>query len=141
LHPKRRESDRITEAVVDDLSFDYPTAPCGLYCLYDINELNDDVENQDKYNWFLGWGDFHVFNLLLLLIIPTNSSITIRICVAFGCIVIVQLADMCTSYILHYSDLQILPALPLPTIAATAYAIAVDAIIEYSNLGCNDPLR
>ncbi|CAM4888284.1 unnamed protein product [Rotaria socialis] len=141
LHPKCGGNDRINEAVVDALSFDYPTTPLGVYCVYDINELNDDVEKEDKCNSFLGWGDFLIFNILLLLVIPTNSSITIRTCIAFGCIVSVQLADICTDSLLHYTDSDSLPALPLPTIAATAYAIVVDAIIEYSNLNCENLLK
>jgi hypothetical protein len=79
------------------------------------------VENKDKGVSGIECGDFLVFNFILLLIIPTNCSIALRICIAFGCIVIVQLADLC-------NDFKDLSARLLGTIAATAYAIIVDEI-------------
>ena len=133
--------DPTTEAVVNALSFGYPTSTYGFYCVYDINEMDDEMENKNKTVSGIGWGDFLVFNLLLLLVIPTNCSITIRLCVAFGCIISVQLAELCNDFILHYSDVEDVPALPLPTIAVTAYAIVIDAIIEHFNFDCNYPLK
>ena len=139
LHPKFRGYHPATKALADAMLFDYPTAPRGYYYVYDINEMNDDVENESEFNPMIGWGDFFAFDLLLLLVIPNNCSITIRTCTAFGCIISAQIGDVCTSFMRPYTDSDYLPAVPLPTIAVTAYAIAIDAIIEYSNLFCEDP--
>ncbi|CAF3360143.1 unnamed protein product [Rotaria socialis] len=141
FHLKCREYDPITDALADAMLFDYPTAPRGYYCVSDINEMNDDMENENECNSMIGWGDVFAFDLLLLLVIPNNYSITIRAYTAFGCIVCAQLGDLCTSFMRPYTDSNDLPAVPLPTIAVTAYAIAINAIIEYSNLDCEDPLK
>jgi hypothetical protein len=76
------------------------------------------------------------------MVIPTNSSITIIACIAFGSIISIQLADSFTGLMLRYIDCSNgLPALPLPTIAITGYAIAINAIIEYLDVSCDDPLK
>ncbi len=129
------------EAMVQAVSFDYPTAPRGFYCTSDINEWKDDIKDGQKCGSGIGWGDFFIFDLLLLLVIPANSSITMIACIAFGCIISVQLADLCTGLMLHHIDCHGLPAVPLPTIAVTGYAIAINAIIEYSDVSCDDPLK
>ncbi|CAF4352179.1 unnamed protein product [Rotaria magnacalcarata] len=141
LHPNRRKYNSVTDTVADALSFDYPTAPYGVYCVDDINELNNGVKNWDRCVSAIGWGDFPIFDVLLLLVIPCNSSIIIRACIAFGCIVSVELANLCTGFILYFSDFNGLPALPLPTAVVSAYAIFVGAIIEYLNLDCEDTLK
>jgi hypothetical protein len=141
LHPKCRTYDPVMEALVDAMLFDYPTAPRGYYCVCDINEMNDDVENENKCDSIIGWGDFFSFDLLLLMVIPINSSITIRACTAFGCIISAQLGDLFTNFMRPYTDSNGLPALPLPTIVVCAYAIAVNVIIEYFNLDCENPLK
>jgi hypothetical protein len=142
LHPKFRVDDPALEAMVQALSFDYPTAPRGFYCVYDINELNDPVKDGEKGVSGIGSADFFFFDFLLLMVIPTNSSITIITCIAFGSIICVQLADSCTGLMLRYIDRSNgLPALPLPTIAITGYAIAINAIIEYLDVSCDDPLK
>jgi hypothetical protein len=53
-----------------------------------------------------------------------------------------KLGDLCTTYLIHYvHDHNGLPALPFPTVFVTAYAITVDAIIQYSNIGCKNSLK
>ena len=42
---------------------------------------------------------------------------------------------------LYYTDSNDLMALPFPTITITGYAIAINAIIEYTNVSCDDPLK
>ncbi len=124
------------------MSFDYPTAPIGLYCTYDINEPDDDVEDDNQSFQVIGLADFFFFNLLLLFVLPINSSIATKVCIAFVCIIIVQLGDLCTSCMLSYvSDNNGLPAAPFPTVFVTAYAIAVDVIIEYSNIDCENLMK
>ncbi|CAM4894670.1 unnamed protein product [Rotaria socialis] len=136
LHPIYGMYDPVAKSIEDAVSFDYPTAPYGFYFSKDINELNDDVEYKDEYTSIIGWGDFFAYDLLLLLVASTNSSITIRACIAFGCIISVQLGDICTRFIDSKLDSNGLPGVPLPTIFVSGYAIAVKAIIEYLNLDC-----
>jgi hypothetical protein len=140
LHPKLRLNNVVTKALVDAVLFDYPTVPLGFYCVYDINELNDDVDDEDCFS-VIGLGDFFFFDLLLLVVIPDNSSITTRACIAFGCMISVQFSDLCTGSMFSYVDSPSLPALPIPTIVVTAYAIVIDAIIQYSSMDCDDPLK
>jgi hypothetical protein len=121
-------------------SFDYPTAPIGLYCTCDINELDDDVEDDNQSYQIIGFADFFFFNLLLLFVLPANSSIATRVCIAVGCIIMVQLGDLCTTFMLPYVS-DGLPAVPFPTVFVTAYAIVVDAIIEYSNIDCKNLMK
>ena len=137
----RGDDDDVTDAVVNALSIGYPTTVYGFYNVYDFNELNNEVESEDVYLNGIGWGDFLVFDSLLLLVIPRNYSVIIQVWVAFGCIVIVQLADLCNDLIIYFTSCRNVPALPIPTIAATAYAIIVNAIIEHLNLDCNDLLK
>jgi hypothetical protein len=141
LHPKCRVYDPAMEAMVQALSFDYPTAPRGFYCVSDINEVNDVVKDGNIGVAGIGWGDFFSFDFLLLLVMPINSSITTIVCIAVGAIISVQVAELCNGLMLHYTDSGCLPALPLPTIAITGYAIAINYIIEYSNVSCDDPLK
>jgi hypothetical protein len=130
------------EALVECMSFDYPTAPRHFYCVYDINELNDDVSNENKSFPVIGLGDFFFFNLLLLFVLPVNSSIPTRVCTALICIITVQLGDLCTTCLIPYvNNHKGLPALPFPTVFVTAYAIVVDVIIQYSDIGCENPLK
>ncbi|CAM4959332.1 unnamed protein product [Rotaria socialis] len=141
LHPNRYKYNPVTETVVNALSFNYPTAPYGVYCADDINELNNGVKNWDSCVSAIGWGDFLIFDVLLLLIVPHNSSIVIRVCRAFGCLANIELVDLCTGFILYFSDFNGLPTLPLPTVVVSAYLIVVDVIIESSKLGCEDPFK
>ena len=136
MHPKLRVKDSISEALVECVLYDYPTAARGFYCVYDINELDEDVKREDKCFPVIGLGDFFFFNLLLLFVIPENSSIVTRGCIAFVCIIIVQLGDLCTIYMLPYGDPKGVPAVPFPTVFVTAYAIALDAIGQYSDIDC-----
>jgi hypothetical protein len=141
LHPKWRVNDSITDVLVESVSFDYPRVPRGFYCVYDINELNDDVENENKIFPMIGLGDFFFFNLLILIVIPLNSSMTTRLCTAFVCIMIIQLGNLCTGCFISYDDSKGIPAVPFPTIFVTGYVIAVDAIIQYSNTPCENSLK
>lgn len=58
--------------------------------------------------------------------------------IAFGCIISVQLSDFCDGSMFCYIDVVGLPALPLPVVAVTSYAIAINVTNEYSNVSCND---
>ena len=142
LHPALRVNDPILEALVESMSFDYPTAPRNFYCLYDLNEVTDDASNENKSFPVIGFGDFFYFNLLLLFVLPVNSSTLTRVCVALVCIVFVQLAELCTSCMIPYvRNHKGLPALPFPTVFVSTYAIAVDVIFRYSNVDCEDVLK
>ncbi len=110
--------------------------------MYDINEVSDDDEENDDLNFpVIGLADFALFNLLLLFVIPIHSSFTIKAWIAFGCIVSVLIGSLCTGYLLHNRHFVFLPALPFSVVAVTAFTIIIDAIIPYSNYGCEDPIE
>jgi hypothetical protein len=128
------------ELLMNTTLHDYPSIKKGVYYTCDIRELtDDDMENEDLDFSAMGTGDFHLFDLLLLFIIPIDSSITIKACIAFGCIISVQIGNLCTNYMFYYTDTGPLPALPFPVIVVTAYTIVLDAIIQYSNHACENP--
>ena len=140
LHPKWYMFDQIEKSKEDALSFDYPTLPLGFYFLYDINELNDDIGDDNEVFPITGLADFFYFDLLLLFILPVNCSFGSRVFIAFVCIILVQLADLCTVWVILLSDCRHWPGLPFPTIVVTAYMIAIDYFIGYSNT-CEDLIQ
>ena len=108
--------------------------------MYDVNELDDDdLENDDIYFPTIGLYDFFIFDLLLLTVIPGNMSNPTRVFIAFGCIICVQIGDLCTDLMIEYFE-KGMPAIPFPMITVTAYAIIIDAIIQYSNTDCENLL-
>lgn len=126
----------ITEALVECMLSDYPTALPGFYCAYDINELNEDVENEDADFSVIGLGDFFYFDLMLLFVIPFNSSIITKGCLAFICIIVVQLGDLCTIYMGRFIYPKSIPAVPFPTVFITTLVIVLEAMGQYSDTDC-----
>jgi hypothetical protein len=49
-----------------------------------VYKLDDDMETENEYPLVIGLNDFFLFDLLLLLIVFANSSITIRVCIAIS---------------------------------------------------------
>lgn len=136
LHPTLLVNDSMTEALVECMLSDYPTAPRGFYCAYDMNEWTEDMEKEDRCFPVLGLGDFFYFNLLLLFVIPVNSPIITRGCIALICIVLVLFGDLCTTLMRRYGAPDVLPAIPFPAVLITIYAIILDAIGQYLDTDC-----
>ena len=136
MDPELSVYDPITEALVDCMLSDYPTAPRGFYYAFDINELSEDEENEDTGFTVIGLGDLFYFNLMLLFVIPLNSSIITKGWIAFICIIVVQLGNLCTNYIPRFDYPNGVPAVPFPTVLVTTFAVALDAMGQYSDTDC-----
>jgi hypothetical protein len=104
----------------------YPTFPIRCYYTHDIEDGIDAIEGCEA----LGDADFFVYNLLLLWILPPLSSITIQMLVLFGLTVHVQIGIMLTDWIGSRWKEYRRPALPLPVIFISTYALIVDFIIK-----------
>ena len=50
------------EALVSASEFDYSTLPLDFYCLYDPNELSNDVKHKNDKFPIIGLGDFLFFD-------------------------------------------------------------------------------
>jgi hypothetical protein len=104
----------------------YPTFP--VFCYY-THDIEDGIDATKGYR-ALGDGDFFLYNLLLLWILPPLSSTTIQICVLFGLIINVQIGIILTGWIGSLWKEYRMPALPLPVIFISAYALIIDFILQ-----------
>ena len=108
------------------MKYSMPTFPIFCYYTHDI----EDGIDATKGCKVLGDADFFVYNLLLLWILPPLSSTIIQILVLFGLIVNVQIGLMLTDWIGSRWKENIRPALPLPVMFISTYALIVDFIIK-----------
>ena len=131
MAPKKCINYAIKEALEECVSSDYPTTPRGFYCDYDFNEWIEDMENEDTYFPMIGLGDFLFFDLLLLFVVPFNSSIITKGCIAFICIIVVQFGNLCTRYMGRFTYSESMPGLPFPTVFVTTFAVVLDAMGQY----------
>ncbi len=150
LHPR----GYIREIPVDSSS---SSSPPGLYYTYDIESIHkyeenvkdDDFEddtngeedlNKDNFDYgnslFLGLGDFFVYNLMVLFILLPVWSMTTKILVVFGCIISIQIGLCGSLYIRELLGLGGVPALPLPVITFSIYAMIINVIMKNTNIGC-----
>ena len=108
------------------MKYSMPTFTIFCYFTHDI----EDGIDATKGCKVLGSGDFFAYNLLLLWILPPLSSITIQILVLFGLIVNVQIGLMLTEWIGSRWKENPRPALPLPVMFISTYALIVDFITK-----------
>jgi hypothetical protein len=100
--------------------------------------LLEDYENMELNNnsvvYLLGLGDFLFYNLMVLFILPPLSSIETKICIGIGCIIFIQIDYMLTIWMdLFKNQLNSKPALPLPIVAFSLYAILLNIFVEDLN--------
>jgi hypothetical protein len=102
--------------------------PTGVYSTWDLddNELEEETEQRT-----VGHGDFYFYNLMLLLILPPLSSMTTKVLVTIGYIIIVHIGSETTFRLGLPYNKHNLPGVPLPVAAVTMYAIILDIFIEY----------
>jgi hypothetical protein len=87
-----------------------------------------------KQSRVLGLGDFLIYNILVLISIPPSTSLIIKICVAFGTLVSVQIGHLLTHRLQHLMKIALTPAVPLLVITASIYIFLVDIIFrQYFN--------
>ncbi|CAF1320460.1 unnamed protein product, partial [Rotaria sordida] len=110
----------------------YPTFP--VFCYY-THDIEDGIDPTKGYR-ALGDGDFFLYNLLLLWILPPLSSTTIQICVFFGLVTNVHIGFMLTDWIGSLWKEYQMPALPLPVIFISLYALILDFILQSLDVDC-----
>ncbi|CAF1449669.1 unnamed protein product [Rotaria sordida] len=85
--------------------------------------------NKWKKSSMLGTIDFMIYNILILLVIPQSSSITIKLCVTFGSIATVQIGQLLMIWFLYHFEVQSAPGVPLPVIMVSIYIFLLDFIM------------
>ena len=101
----------------------YSLNPCAYY----VNDLEDENIDDESFIVSIGLGDFTFYNLMVLFILSPSLSMTNQIYMTIGTIVSVQIGYMTmnwTSIFRNKNNIQ--PALPLPIMFYSTYAILID---------------
>jgi hypothetical protein len=93
------------------------------------------VRGVDKWkkSGAIGFMDFFIYNILLLLVVPQSSSIAVKACVIFGCIVSVQVGLLLAHWLRYLVNLHVVPGVPLPVIMVSVYIFLLDVIMSNFN--------
>ncbi len=102
-----------------------------LFKIYYTWDPDDNESDEEGYEAFIGHGDFYIFNIMLLSILPPLSSIITNMFVTIGYIIAVQIGCEATRWIDYYGDRLGLPGVPLPVVIVSTYALILDIFIEY----------
>ena len=88
----------------------------------------------EKRGRALGFGDFLVYNLLVLLALPLSPSSTIitQLWITAGSIISINIGHLLTVCLQSKYRLQVAPGLPLPVMTFTAYVI----LLQFIGCGC-----
>jgi hypothetical protein len=96
-------------------------------CVYYVNDPRDEKIDDESFILTIGLGDFTFYNLIVLFILSPLLSMINQIYVAIGAIVSVQIGYMVMNWTSVFRNKNnILPAIPLPVIFYSAYAILID---------------
>ncbi|CAF1373583.1 unnamed protein product [Rotaria sordida] len=103
-------------------------------CCYYVDDPRDDKIDDESFIVTIGLGDFTFYNLMMLFVLSPLSLIIDQIYVAIGAIISVQIGYMAMKWTpTFWNKNKSLPALPLPIIAYSAYAILIDTFMQNSN--------
>jgi hypothetical protein len=103
-------------------------------CVYYVNDPRDEKIDDESIILTIGLGDFTFYNLMVLFILSPLLSMINQIYVAIGAIVSVQIGYMVMNWTSVFRNKNnILPAIPLPVIFYSAYAILIDIFTQNSN--------
>jgi hypothetical protein len=125
LHPN---GYTYNQRVFDELLCNGLPSILGLYYSWDFA---DDESNQRKKRACLGLGDFATYNHMLLLVLPPLSSMTVKICIVIGHIIIVQISQEATHQLGCLYEQWTRPGVPLPVAAISMYFVVLNTFIEY----------
>jgi hypothetical protein len=80
----------------------------------------------------LGFGDFLLYNLMILLALPAppSSSMITQLWIPGGSIISIIIGLLITEQLLTTYQLQVAPGLPLPVMIFTAYVILLQFIVD-----------
>ena len=124
LHPRGRLYDGTSSLprheTLDCIEYYYSTGEP------DENGHIDRRENVSS----LGLGDFLFYNLMLLWVLPPLSSMTTQVCVLVGHIIVVEIGEALAFELANRHYFRICPALPLPVVAVSFYALVLDVLIN-----------
>jgi hypothetical protein len=101
------------------------TPDMGAYFVRGIDEW--------KNSTALGFADFYVYDLLLLLVMTQSSSMIAKIYLMFGCIISVQVGQLLTFWLQRRAKIRVVPAIPLPVIMVSVYIFFLDIIMPNFN--------
>jgi hypothetical protein len=89
------------------------------------------VEGADKWNTSasLDFGEFFVYNMLVLLVLPPSSSIITQICVTFGSIISIQVGCFLTDWLCYLVGNFSAPRIPIPVIMVSLHIWILNIII------------
>jgi len=89
------------------------------------------VRGVDKWkkSSVLGFADFFVYNILILLVMTQSSSIIVKICIMLGCIINVHVGQLLTHWLQCRCKIESAPGLPLPVIMVSLYVFFLDSIM------------
>ncbi len=132
LHPDGFLNTIITidEVSKDDsmkLSCDIVPDPPEVYYTHYPNNNETDQKNSCAG---LGLDDFFIFNLMLLTIQPCSSSIITKMCITIVHIIAVQLGQEGMYWLGRLYGLSSTPAVPLPVIMVSIYAVLFNSFID-----------
>jgi hypothetical protein len=116
--------------ILDKLSTDGKPSLFGSYHTWNFDD-DDDESDQKNNRATLGLGDFQIFNLMLLLILSPVSSMTTKIYITIGHIIAIQIGQEATDRLGRFYNQYLQPALPLPVIFFSLYAILLNTFVEY----------
>jgi hypothetical protein len=85
--------------------------------------------NKWKKSGSVGYGDFLIYNILVLIALPSSSSLITKICVTFGSIISVQIGSLLTYLLRCLTKKYSAPGVPLPVITVSVYLFILDLIM------------
>ncbi|CAF3261115.1 unnamed protein product [Rotaria sp. Silwood2] len=93
------------------------------------------VLGMDKWekSALLGLGDFYVYNILMLLVIPQSASMSLKVCVTLGSIISVQVGQLLTNYLQCLFKVRLAPGVPFPVMMVSLYTLLLDIIMTNSS--------
>lgn len=101
---------------------------------YYVNDPRYEKIDDESFIISIGLGDFIFYNLMVLFILSPSLSMINQIYVVIGVIASVQIGYMVTNWTSVFRNKNnIQPALPLPVIFYSAYAILIDIFVQNSN--------
>ncbi|CAF3694408.1 unnamed protein product [Rotaria sp. Silwood1] len=125
LHPKYYDENT---RLLGELYTDDTPSLIGFYYTWNFD---DDESDQENNRASLGLGDFLIFNHMLLLVLPSASSITTKVYITIGHIIAIQIGLEVTFRLGRFYNQYVQPAVPLPLIFFSLYSILLNAYMEY----------
>ncbi|UJR22358.1 hypothetical protein I4U23_025420 [Adineta vaga] len=129
LHIHGRLRNMMNNSSMKYLMPTYPKFPVFHFYSHDIE---DGIDMKDCSA--LAYGDFLMYNLVLLWLLSPLTSTTIQILILFGFTINIQIGLILTDWIGYHWKVRLVPGYPLPVIFGSAYALIIDFILKSLNI-------